>query len=380
MYILVVSRGYPNQRYKMNGLFEFDQAKALVSQGHKVIFLSLDLRSIKRKRKWGFETKNIEGVIIEGINIPCGRIPKYLFHKVGTFGFRILFKKISKKYGIPDIVHSHFLTTGYMANEVIKDTELPHILTEHYSAMNKDVIAPHLLEIGKKTYPNVSKLITVSEALQKNIEKNFNVETKVLPNMYDDTIFTFKERNIPSSDYLFISVGSLTVNKNMASLIKAFNVAYKENSQIRLHIYGEGPEREELEKIINSYNLNSVISLKGSVSRIEIAEAFQNSNCFVLASKSETFGVAFIEALATGLPVIATKCGGPEEFVNKKNGMLISEGSVHELAEAIKEMYKSAETFNSHEISTNIKNKYSTKTITKQIALLYNNILMNSKS
>ena len=58
MKILFVSRGYPTTKYALNGIFEFDQAKALAARGHEVIFAAVDLRSIRRWRRWGKERGN----------------------------------------------------------------------------------------------------------------------------------------------------------------------------------------------------------------------------------------------------------------------------------------------------------------------------------
>ena len=55
MKVLIVARGYPTEKYKMNGIFEFDQAKALVQAGHKVIYAAVDVRSIRRWRKWDYK-------------------------------------------------------------------------------------------------------------------------------------------------------------------------------------------------------------------------------------------------------------------------------------------------------------------------------------
>jgi len=52
MYVLFIARGYPTNKYKTYGIFEFDQAKALAKQGHKVVYAAIDLRSIRRWRKW----------------------------------------------------------------------------------------------------------------------------------------------------------------------------------------------------------------------------------------------------------------------------------------------------------------------------------------
>ena len=72
MYIMIVARGYPSEKYKMNGIFEFDQAKALAQEGHKVVYAAVDVRSIRRWRKWGIEKKTIYGVELYAINIPGG--------------------------------------------------------------------------------------------------------------------------------------------------------------------------------------------------------------------------------------------------------------------------------------------------------------------
>ena len=61
MKVLIISRGYPTGKYPLNGIFEFDQAKALANLGHKVIFASVDMRSIRRIRKWGIEKIKKEG-------------------------------------------------------------------------------------------------------------------------------------------------------------------------------------------------------------------------------------------------------------------------------------------------------------------------------
>ena len=96
MFVLFISRGYPTKKYKMNGIFEFDQAKAVASLGHKVVFAAIDLRSIRRWRKWGFERKSINGVEIYCINIPLGRVPKWLLNKASIWGLKYLYQIILK--------------------------------------------------------------------------------------------------------------------------------------------------------------------------------------------------------------------------------------------------------------------------------------------
>ena len=92
MRIFIVSRGVPSDRNLTLGIFEFDQAKALVAAGHDVVVLSVDLRSIRRRRKWGLRSYERDGVRVEEINIPVGAVPKPLMIRIGTSALRKLLK------------------------------------------------------------------------------------------------------------------------------------------------------------------------------------------------------------------------------------------------------------------------------------------------
>ena len=78
-----------------------------------------------------------------------------------------------------------------------------------------------------------------------------------------------------------------------------------------------------LEQQIDRAGLNSNVYLLGRKGKKEIGSILCNSDVFVLPSRSETFGVVYVEAMMMGLPVIATVCGGPEEFVQKTDGLLV---------------------------------------------------------
>jgi UDP-N-acetylglucosamine 2-epimerase (non-hydrolysing) len=107
MKVLFIARGYPTKKYKMNGIFEFDQAKALAESGVKVIYAAIDMRSIRRWRKLGYESIEKEGVIIEAVNFPVGRMPNCFLNRTREQLLRRLYKRIVKRCGEPDIVLVH---------------------------------------------------------------------------------------------------------------------------------------------------------------------------------------------------------------------------------------------------------------------------------
>lgn len=374
MYILIVASGYPTDKYRGIGIFEFDQAKALAEAGHKIIYAAVDVRSIRRWRKWGFESFEKEGVTVEAINIPGGRIPKRALNLMQTLGFKSLYNRVVKKHGKPDIVHAHFTGPGYVAAKLKNQISLPLVITEHSSAINRNDIDRHLFNTAGFAYENADALIAVSSTLKNIIKDKFGLEVIYIPNIVDTDLFVNESRR-QDYHYNFISVGNLILGKRMDLTIEAFYNAFKDQPNIRLTIFGEGPERTKLENMINQYELSNRITLMGMQPREIIADHLRSSNCFVLASRTETFGVAYAEALAAGVPVIATRCGGPEEFVHEENGVLIEVDDAKALTNAMLEMYNTSNRFDKEKISKEIIEKFSPQAIAEQLTDVYCGLL-----
>ena len=96
-----------------------------------------------------------------------------------------------------------------------------------------------------------------------------------------------------------------------------------------------------------------------------------NSDCFVLSSNFETFGVVLIEALACGLPLIATKCGGPEDIINKQNGILMDVENQLQLEDAMITMYKNAHNYDKEKLRNYAKEKFGEKTFIENVIKYY---------
>ena len=155
----------------------------------------------------------------------------------------------------------------------------------------------------------------------------------------------------------FVSVGSLLRGKGFDLLIPAFAKFHEENPTATLEIIGGGKCRQELEQLAAQLQLQDAVTFQGLLSRQKIAERFQESDYFVLASRSETFGVAYIEAMAAGLPVIATACGGPEEFVTPETGLLIPPENENAIYEALKAIVAQKDQYDPKQISNYAKDR-----------------------
>ncbi len=371
MRVFIISRGYPSEKYVTNGIFEFDQAKALAKQGHEVIFLANDLRSLRRKRKFGSESFIKDGVQIEALNIPCGKIPKGLLMKIRSTVIQRLYNRCVRKYGKPDIVHSHFLEISYCTVKALKDKGVPLVMTEHLSTMNNTVIPENLIALGNNTYKYYDKVIAVGKQIAETIENNFGVEAEIIPNVADTESFSLRNLPVRHNGFRVISVGALIKRKHMDLLIEAFTEFAEKHDDVSLEIFGKGEERENLEKLIAENNMRSAITLHGAKPREEIAESMQKADCFVLASDVETFGVVYIEAMAMGLPVIATKSGGPENFVNDTNGILIEPNDKDILVKSLEKMYDTYKQYDKGKIKDNVIKNFSPDAVAEQLSKLY---------
>lgn len=371
MYVCIVSRAYPTVKYPLYGIFEFDQAKALKTAGCKVIFLSVDLRSIRRFRKWGKYHVVKEGIDVYNISFPLGRVSGKVFYEVGRRALLCLFKWVIKEQGVPDIVHAHFTSMSAIASVLKNKYDLPLVVTEHSSAMNTDVVGKKDLFLGHLAYNRANQLIAVSSSLQYHIKQNWGIDSIVIPNMVDTENIKYAPKQ--HELFTFVSIGNLFYGKGFDLLIKAFKIFKEKN--VQLLIIGEGGQHSTLESLIEELGFRKQIFLLGLKNRQEISDYLNASDVFVLASRGETFGVVYIEAMLAGLPVIATKCGGPEGFVDDSNGLLIDCEDVKSLESALLKMYETIGHYDREQIVSDCLRRFSPQSISSQLITLYKKVL-----
>lgn len=379
MNILIISRGYPCKGDPIYGIFESDQAKALVKLGHKVVVLCIDRRfHAPIKRKIGITKDFVDNICVYKmfvaplpINIGLS-FTSFIASLAGSF----LFERIKKECGLPDIIHAHYLFSIPIAVKIGHKYNIPVVATEHWSVWNAKKLPREALRLAKKYYPKIDSLISVSEALQQAILEKAGYESLVINNIVDTEYYNYVENSKAHSDkFVFLSVGTLIKRKGFDLLIKAFKNA-NFSSEVSLIIRGDGPEYDSLFSLVTELQLENRIQFVGKISRDEMKALFNGSSVYVQPSRFETFGVVFIEALACGLPVIATICGGPENFITPEDGILIPTDDVDALTKSMIEIRNNASNYNSKAISERCISKFSPNVIAQQIVNVYNKILV----
>ena len=374
MHILIVSRGLPSESYPLNGIFEFDQAKALAEAGLRVTYFAIDLRSIRRKRQFGITKEAREGVDCYNYNLPLGAVPLTVLLKVGSWALRRLYRKvfINSK---PDIIHAHFTEYGYIAAKLCEEITVPLVITEHSSEMNKTQIKPDLLNAANFAYKKASAVIAVGEQLRNNIADKTGVKAIVVPNIMSDQSFLCICKRENKDYYGYVFTGRLIDRKRPFLLLDAFNSVAERYPNTRLGIIGDGVLRQEIVHRIAEYRLQDKVILYGALKRDSIAEVYAGYDCFILPSVRETFGVVCIEAMAAGLPVIATRSGGPEDFITQDVGLLTASDDKKELENAMEYMLLNAGKYNSDRIKQYVRNSFSPEIIARKIIEIYMTVI-----
>jgi glycosyltransferase involved in cell wall biosynthesis len=383
MYILLISRGIPSKKDPLWGCFEFDQARALRSIGHKVVVLSVDERVRFYRRKIGLMHKVVDGIDCYNYCLLPKKISE-LFgfnfsSKVSFAHYDFLLKKIIKEHGTPDIIYSHYLTTSYVATLLKKKWNIPLVAIEHWSEINKDKLNSWVKKVGQLTYNNVDRLISVSLSLQDRIVQHFGVNSLVIHNMVGADFFNQKNKFNFDGKIRFVTTGRLVYGKGFDLLPRAFAKLNLPKDKWEMNIIGGGEEYDNLQKQINELKLQDNIHLLGQKTKAEVVDILKISNAFILPSRAENFSVAVLEALACGLPVISSICGGIRECIFDFNGLLFPVDDVDALADAIKYMFDNYQSYDRQKIAEDCKNRFSPEVIAHQLTDVFELVLKEYK-
>lgn len=381
MKILLISRGTPSSRDPQWGSFEIDQALALSLYGHDVVIISVDRRFRTYYRKHGITKYIYNGIpcynsyIIPAVltNIFSRKITEYV-----TKGqIRKLYNMVLDDYGMPDLIYAHYLPNIELGLYLKNQYGIPVVGIEHWSKIGQKNLPSYIHNQANRTYPYLDTLISVSINLQRLIKQNLGVDSIVVNNMLGDG-FNFEDRK-RNGRIDFISIGNLLPIKGFDVLIKAFSLVDRKKELWHLNIIGGGKEHDNLQKRIDYYDLHDNITLLGRQPKVNVINYLQKSDVFVVSSHTETFGVAALEALACGLPVISTECGGPRDFITDQLGVFCKVNDPKELAFAIDKMFDHIDDYDRKAISETIHSKFSGKTIAKQLTDIFESVVNKKK-
>lgn len=260
-----------------------------------------------------------------------------------------LYERVCRDMGKPDLVHLLSCRLGPEAAALCARHGLPLVYTEHTGGLlrspGEGAADSVLKRCFRKTLQECDLPIAVSEDLRAQMV-TARPDTLLIPDPVDSGHFRIMPGVVPEGPFVFAASGSLLPDKGFEILLRGFASALPHMQGAQLRIAGTGPQERELEVLIGELRLSENVRLTGPLPRALSPKFYNGCDCFVCASFSEPFGMPIVEALACGRPVISTRCGGPEEIVNARNGLLINAGDVLAMERALIYMYRRAKSFN----------------------------------
>lgn len=322
MNILFVSYWYPTPQHPLKGIFIKKHAHAVASAGCQVCVLSLCIEnSSALYKKETLRSKDEAG--IETIQILIqSRFYKFL-HVLPFHQYRLIRKEFTqlKSTFDPNLIHSNVLyPAGILGHMLSKEFSKPHVITEHWSKIQKFMSKSLYASLGKKAYRDASAITVVSDFLKGTVCL-YASEDKIhrVPNVINNDVFCYTPKAITGDALVFTCVAHWHSPKRPDLIFHALQKLTRiQQKKIRLNVIGTGPLLTELKKGNWSFDINYL----GQRSPSELASTLQQSDYFLHASDVETFSVVIAEALCTGTPVLASNKGAIPELLNTSNGIL----------------------------------------------------------
>ncbi len=248
--------------------------------------------------------------------------------------------------------HGHPYLTSLAAAKLAKLCNKPFVLTQHNTFIDYNNVFDHVerlndLTVGKQNLNSADKIIAISNATKDYVLRlgAKPSKVKVIYNGVDLARFRpivgkreemRKKLGIPQNAIVVLTVRRLVYKNGVDTLIDAANIAVKKNPRIVFLVVGKGPDMESVKLQAAQLGIETNFRLAGFVSDQDLPSYYNVADLFVLPSKSgEGLPLVALEAMASGLPVIATDVGGISEILMEDYGKLVAPNQPELLAKAV---------------------------------------------
>jgi len=310
-------------------------------------------------------------------------------------------KKVITEFN-PDIIHIHhpFLLSS-MAMIYGKKLGIPKILTLHtqyeqyayYVSPIPEIITKEAIKMVISNLADKTDCITTPSASMKKIIENYGIKNRieVIPNAIELNSFREKNElkcseirkkyNMKKDDKIILFVGRVAPEKSIDKIIKALAIIKKGNiSKEKLLIVGDGPVMDELKQLVRTLEVEEDVIFTGNVDYKDIKNYYNIAYTFVIASTTEVNPLVIIEALASGIPVLAIKAMGAVDILTDGLDGLLVDNDIEKLADALEKIIKEPELREKLSLGAlKTSKKYSIDTISERMLNLYREIIAIQK-
>ncbi len=321
---------YPT--YGGSGVVATELGKALAEKGHEVHFIS-----------YAFPHRLHH--FVDNIFYHEVEISKYPLFEHSLYSLSLTSKMLEViEYESLDLIHVHYAiphaTSAYLAKQIIRkrNSEIKIITTLHGTDITLVGLEPSFLPLVKFSIEESDGVTAVSKFLKETTLTNYSINKKieVIHNFIDTSLFKdvknekMRSKIAPNGEKILIHTSNFRVVKRVTDTIKILSIVNKE-IPTKLILVGDGPDRFDCERLARELNLQNDVIFLGKQDGLE--EILNCADIFLMPSQSESFGLAALEAMSCGLPVVSSSVGGlPELNMHNKTGFIAEFGDVERMA------------------------------------------------
>lgn len=382
-HVVFLPSWYPSDRSPARGVYFRDQAQLLQEHGHTVGIVFPEHESLRhltlgclRTHHFQVSTKREEGIWTlrrHSWNL-ASRLPGAIEWRVRS-AVRLMERYVNLR-GCPDIIHAHSAWwAGAAAIRVGETLGCPVVLTEHHDRFLKpESLSSRRQSYARHAFRNATAVSCVSHELRSSLRDwGITREISVVPNPIFPSNFPLRSEPLRSphdTSFRFLAVGHLYAHKGMQTLIDAFAEAFP-NADVELVIGGSGPEHGRLRQQISDRALSSRVRLAGQLPPDQVVQHMHRADAFVLPSHREPFGIVVLEALACGIPVLATRSGGPSSIVTDDLGVLVAPDSIADLAHGLRTIRSRIDGFDPTQLRDTVLRRFGPDIFVQRTEKLY---------
>jgi N-acetyl-alpha-D-glucosaminyl L-malate synthase BshA len=320
---------YPT--YGGSGVIATELGKALAKKGHQIHFISYALP---------FRLTNfVENVVFHEVELssyPLFEFPLYSLALASKMVEVSLYEKL-------DLLHVHYAiphaSSAYLAKQILKEKrDIKVITTLHGTDITLVGLEPSFLPLVKFSTEQSDGVTAVSRFLKEKTLTNYAIEKdiQVIPNFVDTELYrpqkdcAFREHLAPEGEKIIVHTSNFRPVKRVPDTIRILDQVLKEVPS-KLVLVGDGPDRSECERLCRELHLCDQVKFLGK--QDGLVEILNAADLFIIPSQSESFGLAALEAMACGIPVVASSVGGLPELVrHNETGFIAEIGDINRMA------------------------------------------------
>lgn len=323
---------YPT--YGGSGVIATELGKALAQRGHQIHFISYALPF----RLTGF-VENVFFHEVEMSSYPLFEFPLY------TLALASKMVEVAEFENL-DLLHVHYAiphaSSAYLAKNMLKKKkDIKIITTLHGTDITLVGLEPSFLPLVKFSIEESDGVTAVSRFLKEKTITNYNIDKniEVIPNFIDTELFkpmeacNFRKHIAPEGEKILIHTSNFRQVKRVTDTIKILERVIKE-VPTKLILVGDGPDRSECERLCRQLNLFDHVKFLGK--QEGLVEILNSADIFLIPSQSESFGLAALESMSCGKPVVSSSVGGlPELVKHNETGFIAEIGDIERMARYI---------------------------------------------